>query len=67
MTLKVDSIVGEDGTSPVTLTGQSAAKAILHYDQTANTVHNSENISSVTDTSSGLFTPNYTNNFTDQY
>lgn len=66
-TLKADTIVASDGSSPVTLTKQSAAKAWVLYDQTNNTNRGSDNISSITDTSTGLFTLNYTNSFSDGY
>lgn len=49
-TLKADTIVAADGTSPVTLTKQSAAKAWVRYDGAAtSTITSSFNFSSVTD------------------
>jgi hypothetical protein len=65
--LRADTITGSDGSSAVTLTKQSAAKAWLNYDQTNNTNRGSANISSVTDTSTGLYTPSFVNNFSDAY
>lgn len=61
-TLKADTIVATDGTSPVTLTKQSAAKAWLNYDGSTNTVEYSFNVTSVTDNSTGNFTVIYVNN-----
>ena len=56
--LRADTISASDGTSPVTLTKQSAAKAWL--DQTSRAGHatnNSFNISSVADTLAGKMSP----------
>lgn len=66
-TLKADTIVASDGSSPVTLTKQSAAKGWLNYDQTNDTDRGSANISSVADVSPGLYTPSFINNFNDAY
>ena len=60
-TIRVDTLTGSDGTSPVTLTKQSAAKALLWYNGSANTTDTSFNIASVTDNSTGTFYPNLTN------
>ena len=60
-TLKADTIVASDGSSPVTLTKQSAAKAWLQFDQTVPTTSGSFNISSVSDDSQGIFTPSLSN------
>ena len=60
-TLKADTLVAADGTSPVTLTKQSAAKAWLNYDGVTNTAEDSFNVASVTDVSTGIFTVIYTN------
>jgi len=65
--LNVDTIADKAGTGPVGLTKQSAAKGWLNYDQTNNTNRGSANISSITDTSAGLFTPSFVNNFSDAY
>lgn len=65
--LNVDTIVAKNGTDPVALTKQSAAKGWLNYDQTNNTNRGSANISSVTDTSTGLYTPSFVNSFSDAY
>ena len=65
-TLKADTLVAADGTSPVTLTKQSAAKAFVRYDANASlSVNKSFNVSSVTDNSTGFQTPNFTNSFSD--
>jgi len=63
MTLKVDSVVGEDGTSPVTLTGQAAARAWANYDQTTPVLIDSLNVSSADDDGAGDFGINYTSAF----
>ena len=65
--LNVDTIADAAGTGPVALTKQSAAKAWVLYDQTNNTNRGSDNISTITDTSTGLFTLSYTNSFSDAY
>jgi len=73
--LRADTITGSDGTSPVTLTKQSAAKAWYHLDndytgtnpnagQTNGvTVQNSFNVSSITDNGTGDFTMAWVNSF----
>lgn len=63
--IKAAAISNLAGTGPITLTGQTAAKARLIYNAITNTVNGSENISSVTDNGTGDFTQNYTNAFTD--
>lgn len=62
-TLKADTIVASDGTSPVTLTKQSAAKSWTNYNQTGNTVNGSFGISSVTDATGSTFTITYATAF----
>ena len=59
--LNVDTLVAANGTDPVTLTKQSAAKGWMKYDQYNNTVDDSANVSSVTDSSAGKFTQNHSN------
>jgi hypothetical protein len=56
-TLKADTIVASDGTSPVTLTKQSAAKLWATLDADASTVvaFNSFNVSSVQDDATGKY------------
>jgi len=64
-TLKVTNIAGLTGSSTDVMGG--LAKVWVLYDQTNNTNRGSNNISSITDTSTGLFTLNYTNSFSDGY
>ena len=63
--IRVDTISAANGTDPVTLTKQSAAKAWVLYDQSSGTatVSNSFNLSSLTDGTTGRATINYTNAF----
>ena len=66
--LRADTITASDGTSPVTLTKQSAAKAWLFTtDKTTHVPNNSLNISSVTDNGGGRPESNFTNSFNDTY
>ena len=60
-TLKADTIVASDGTSPVTLTKQQAAKHWVNYDAVNQTTDGSFNQSSLTDNSEGDYTSIYTN------
>jgi len=65
--LRADTITGSDGSSPVTLTKQSAAKAWLSMDSSGGsttTFFGSFNTSSVTDTAVGKYDQNFTNSFT---
>ena len=69
-TLKVDTVVGSDGTSPVTLTKQSAAKAYVLWDngdlvgQAGTTgIDTSFNVTSMDDDGVGDFGINFTNAF----
>jgi hypothetical protein len=68
-TLKADTIVASDGTSPVTLTKQSAAKAWLYAQQRTATVEakNSLNVSSWVDDTTGKSTTNLTNAMSNTY
>lgn len=63
--IRAGTISGVNGTDPVTLTKQSAAKAWVLYDQGSGTatISNSFNLSSLTDGSAGRATLNYTNAF----
>jgi len=56
-TLKADTIVASDGTSPVTLTKADTIKQWLHFDQENTTIDGSFNISSVVDDATGRFSP----------
>ena len=61
--LRVNTISASDGTSPVTLTKQSAAKAWMFYNGSGNSVRDSFNVASVTDNTTGDFTKNMTSSF----
>lgn len=62
--LRVNTISASDGTSPVMLTKQSAAKAWINYEQAATfVIRDSLNISSVNDDGDGLADTNYTSSF----
>ena len=65
--LRADTITASDGTSPVTLTKQSAPKAWLSYDQSVPTVNDSFNQSSTTDFSVGRCNLNFTNSMTNKH
>lgn len=60
--IRATTISDSAGTGPITLTGQSAAKAWLNYNHPSNIVRESFNVSSVTDNATGHFTKNYTSN-----
>ena len=62
--LRADTITGSDGTSPVTLTGQTAAKAWMQFDGNSNTVNESFATSSLTDNATGRWNANLSNAFT---
>ena len=65
-TLKADTIVATDGTSPVTLTKQEAAKLRCRYNQaTASLETGSLNASSVSDDATGEFTVSVTSAMSD--
>ena len=56
--LNVDTLTDAAGTGPVTLTKQSAAKALLNFTSiTTTSIRDSFNISSVTDVSAGRTQP----------
>ena len=59
--VRADTITASNGTGPVTLTKQSAAKAFVLFDQTVPEIDNSFNTSSLTDTSTGNGDVNWTN------
>ena len=63
-TLKVDTIQNRSG-GAVTLTNQSAAKMVINYDQIADTVRSSLNVSTVDDDATGQFTINFAASFND--
>jgi len=60
--LRTDTITASDGTSPVTLTKQSAAKHFITYNE-SQTVTSSLNNSSITDFGTGNHRYNFANNF----
>jgi len=62
-TLKVDTVVGSDGTSPVTLTKQSAAKAWSHSGLDDNVIEDSFNTSSTFDEGTGLVNYSFVSSF----
>ena len=62
-TVKVDTITASDGTSPVTLTKQSAAKAWNNTNATGTAINDSFNIASLTDSGTGIQDHNVTNAF----
>ena len=61
-TLKADTIVASDGTSPVTLTKQSAAKAVFNVTDNDTLVSGGLNVSSLNDRTTGRMTISLTNN-----
>jgi len=61
--LRADTITASDGTSPVTLTKQSAAKHYIAYDGTTLGVVDSINTTSITDISNGIHRYNFVNSF----
>jgi hypothetical protein len=65
--VRADTITASDGSSPVTLTKQSAAKAWMYYKQNTPAISDSFNTSSATDTGTGNYLQNYTNSFDASY
>jgi len=64
--IRATTISDAAGTGPITLTGQSAAKAWAWVDAyTSNTVDNSFNVSSMTDNSTGNYLVTITNGMSD--
>jgi len=62
--LDVDEIAAKNGTDPVTLTKQSAAKAWVLFNGTGTVaITNSFNTSSITDNDTGSYDANWTNSF----
>ena len=61
--IRANTISDAAGTGPVTLTKQSAAKALWFYEQATPAVISSFNVSSITDVSTGRFTVNWTSAF----
>jgi len=64
--IRANTISAANGTDPVTLTGQYAAKAWVNFNGTGTvSIRESGNLSSITDVSTGLFTLNFTTAMTD--
>ena len=61
--IRANTVSNAAGTGPATLTGQTGAKASFLYDQVANSVTASFNVSSISDDATGIFTPTFTNAF----
>src|SRR6056300_470071 len=59
--LNVDTIADKAGTGPVALTKQAASKHFVAYDAVNQTVEESLNQSSLTDTSTGRYYSTFTN------
>jgi len=65
-TVKADTIVASDGTSPVTLTKQEAAKVWGNLNGSGTiALRDSFNVASVVDNTTGQYDFNYTNNMND--
>ena len=61
--LRADTITASDGTSPVTLTKQSAAKAWVGFNTiTSTSIFQSQNVSSLTDNGTAYTTINFSSN-----
>jgi hypothetical protein len=59
--IRATTISNAAGTGPITLTGQSAAKAWVNFNGTSTVaIRDSENVSSITDNGTGLYTINFT-------
>jgi len=65
-TIKADTLVASDGTSPATLTKQSAAKAWVHYNSSMS-ADDSFGISSIGDTAAGRADINFTSAFSNAH
>ena len=64
-TLKADTLVALDGTSPVTLTKQSAAKVWVNFNGTGTiAIRDSQGVSGLVDNGTGNYTVNISNAFT---
>jgi len=61
--LRANTISDAAGTGPITLTGQSAAKAHYMFDHVAVAILGSLNISSISDDGTGSLSASFTNNF----
>ena len=64
--IRANTISDAAGTGPVTLTGQSAAKAWVNFNGTGTVaIRESGNVSSITDNGTGDYTVNFTSAFSD--
>ena len=64
--IRANTVSNAAGTGPVTLTGQSAAKAWVNYSgQGTPSISDSFNVSSLTDNTTGQQTSNFTNSMSD--
>jgi len=61
--VRANTISAANGTDPVTLTKQSAAKAWLFFNGSGSSIRDSFNVASVTDNATGDFTKNMTSAF----
>ena len=62
--IRATTISDAAGTGPITLTGQSAAKAWVNFDGTGTVaIRNSINVGSITDNGTGNYTVNFNNAF----
>jgi len=66
-TLKADTIVATDGSSPVTLTKQEAVKQWISWDGVNNDIEGSLNVTSVIDEQTGVYTLNITSAYSSQH
>ena len=66
-TLKVTTVSDTAGTGPVTLTGQSAAKAWVDLPEGFASINDSVNISSIDDDGTGDFGLHYSSSFANAY
>ena len=63
-TIKADTLVASDGTSPATLTGQSGAKVVVTLNASGTIAGSASlNVSSGTDNGTGFYSANLTNSF----
>ena len=61
--IRVDTISAANGTDPVTLTKQSAAKAWVNFNGTGTpAIRDSQGVASLTDNGTGNYSVNFTNN-----
>jgi hypothetical protein len=63
--LRTDTITASDGTSPVTLTKQSAAKAWVNFNGVTFGSRDSFNVSSLDDDGTGNYGVNFSSSFSD--